>query len=95
MLGDPNDCGAAFAISDEAGNEKLAVVQEVERTQRRNLNFDEVAGRIREAVTRQHEIAIHTIALIPPATLPKTTSGKIQRGLAKRLWLEGALESVG
>lgn len=88
------DCGAAFAISDEDGNEKLAVVQEVERTQRRNLNFDEVAGRIREAVTRQHEIAVSTIVLIPPATLPKTTSGKIQRGLAKKLWLEGALESV-
>ena len=70
------------------------MVQEVERTQRRNLNFDEVAGRIREAVTRQHEIAVSTIVLIPPATLPKTTSGKIQRGLAKKLWLEGALESV-
>ena len=26
------DCGAAFAITDEDGNEKLAVVQEVERT---------------------------------------------------------------
>ena len=63
------DCGAAFAITDEDGNERLAVVQEVERTHRRNLDFDEVAGRIREAVTRQHEIAIHTIALIPPATL--------------------------
>jgi acyl-CoA synthetase (AMP-forming)/AMP-acid ligase II len=89
------DCGAAFAITDEDGNEKLAVVQEVERTHRRNLDFEEVAGRIREAVTRQHEIAIHTIALIPPVSLPKTTSGKIQRGLAKKLWLEGALEIVG
>ena len=89
------DCGAAFAITDEDGNERLAVVQEVERTHRRNLDFDEVAGRIREAVTRQHEIAIHTIALIPPATLPKTTSGKIQRSLAKKLWLEGALEVLG
>ena len=49
------DCGAAFAITDEEGNEKLAVVQEVERTQRRNMEFDEVAGCIREAVTRQHE----------------------------------------
>ena len=60
-----------------------------------NLDFDEVAGRIREAVTRQHEIAIHTIALIPPATLPKTTSGKIQRSLARKLWLEGALPALG
>ena len=89
------DCGAAFAITDQDGNEKLAVVQEVERTQRRNLDFDEVARCIREAVTRQHEIAIETIALIPPATLPKTTSGKIQRNAARKLLLEGALEVLG
>ncbi len=89
------DCGAAFAIVDEDGNERLAIVQEVDRTQRRNLDFDEVVGRIREAVTRQHEIGIHAIALIPPATLPKTTSGKIQRGLARKLWLEGALNVLG
>jgi acyl-CoA synthetase (AMP-forming)/AMP-acid ligase II len=89
------DCGAAFAILDQEGNEKLAVVQEIERTHRRDLDIDEVAGRIREAVTRQHEIAIETIALIPPATLPKTTSGKIQRSAARRLLLEGALEVLG
>ncbi len=89
------DCGAAFAILDQEGNEKLAVVQEIERTHRRDLDIDEVAGRIREAVTRQHEIAIETIALIPPATLPKTTSGKIQRSAARKLLLEGALEVLG
>jgi acyl-CoA synthetase (AMP-forming)/AMP-acid ligase II len=86
------DCGAAFAISDEAEGEVLAVVQEVERTQRRNLDIAEVTRTIREAVARQHEIAVRHIVLIPPATLPKTTSGKIQRSLAKRLWLEGALD---
>jgi acyl-CoA synthetase (AMP-forming)/AMP-acid ligase II len=85
------DGGAAFAVTDEDGNERLVVVQEVERTQRRNLDLGIVAGCIREAVTRQHEIAIHAIVLIPPATLPKTTSGKVQRSLAKALWLEGAL----
>ncbi len=89
------DCGAAFAITDEEGNEKLAVVQEVERTQRKHLDLDEVSRCIREAVTRQHEIAIQTIVLIPPATLPKTTSGKIQRSLARKLWLEGALNVLG
>ena len=89
------DCGAAFAILDEEGNEKLAVVQEIERTQRRDLDFAEVAGRIREAVTKQHEIAIETIALIPPATLPKTTSGKVQRSAARKLLLDGALEVLG
>src|SRR5262249_47193625 len=86
------DCGAAFAILDAEGNEKLAILQEIERTHRKNLDLDEIVGSIREAVTRVHEIAVHTIALIPPATLPKTTSGKIQRSLAKRLWVAGALD---
>jgi acyl-CoA synthetase (AMP-forming)/AMP-acid ligase II len=89
------DCGAAFAMTAADGDEKLAIVQEVERTHRKSLDFAEVTMRIREAVTRQHEVAIETIALIPPATLPKTTSGKIQRSLAKMLWLEGALDALG
>jgi acyl-coenzyme A synthetase/AMP-(fatty) acid ligase len=50
--------------------------------------------RIREAVTRQHDIAPAVIALIRPAALPKTTSGKIQRSLTRRLWLDGALPVV-
>jgi acyl-CoA synthetase (AMP-forming)/AMP-acid ligase II len=85
------DCGAAFAISDDAGTEKLAVVQEVERTSLAGLNIADATARIREAVTRQHEIAPAVIALIPPAALPKTTSGKVQRGLTRRLLLDGAL----
>jgi acyl-CoA synthetase (AMP-forming)/AMP-acid ligase II len=89
------DCGAAFNITDADGNEKLAVVQEVERTHRRNLDIDAIARTIREAVIRQHEIAIEAITLIPPATLPKTTSGKIQRSLTRQLWLEGALDVLG
>jgi acyl-coenzyme A synthetase/AMP-(fatty) acid ligase len=33
--------------------------------------------------------------LIRPGTLPKTTSGKIQRSLARKLWLEGRFEDLG
>jgi acyl-CoA synthetase (AMP-forming)/AMP-acid ligase II len=86
------DCGAAFAISDDDGSEKLAVVQEVERTSLARLNVTDVVSRIREAVVRQHDIAPAVIALIPPATLPKTTSGKIQRSLTRKLYMEGALK---
>jgi acyl-CoA synthetase (AMP-forming)/AMP-acid ligase II len=85
------DCGAAFAVDDGAGGEKLAVVQEVERTSLGTLDVAAVIARIRDAVTRQHDIAPEVIALIPPATLPKTTSGKIQRSLTRKLWLDGAL----
>jgi acyl-CoA synthetase (AMP-forming)/AMP-acid ligase II len=88
------DCGAAFAIDDGTGGEKLAVVQEIERTCLATLDVAHVTARIREAVTRQHDIAPAVIALIRPAALPKTTSGKIQRSLTRRLWLDGALPVV-
>jgi acyl-CoA synthetase (AMP-forming)/AMP-acid ligase II len=85
------DCGAAFAVPNEADNERLVIVQEIERTQRRDADLEAISRCVREAVTRQHEIAVETIVLISPGSLPKTTSGKVQRGLARRLWLEGSL----
>ena len=46
-------------------------------------------GRYRSARTvRRH------IVLIKPGALPKTTSGKIQRSLARRLWLEQHFEDL-
>jgi acyl-CoA synthetase (AMP-forming)/AMP-acid ligase II len=86
------DHGAAFAIIDDAGNEQIVVVQEIERTQRHSLPEAEVASAVRAAVVNNHDIALHKIVLIRPGTLPKTTSGKIQRSLTKRRWLDGALE---
>jgi acyl-coenzyme A synthetase/AMP-(fatty) acid ligase len=51
-------------------------------------------GLVRESVTEQHELFARHIALIRPGTLPKTTSGKIQRSLARRLWLEQRFEDL-
>ena len=50
------------------------------------------AGIIREAVTNDHEIFARHIVLIRPQTLPKTTSGKVQRALTRKLWQEGKLD---
>jgi acyl-CoA synthetase (AMP-forming)/AMP-acid ligase II len=88
------DCGAAFSVEDETGTERLAVVQEVERSQRMHLDIADIARAIREAVTMAHEISVHSITLIRPASLPKTTSGKIQRSVTRRLWREGGLDAL-
>ncbi|MGH7087270.1 MAG: hypothetical protein ACREFQ_00035, partial [Stellaceae bacterium] len=66
----------------------------VERAFRHRLDSREVAATIREAVTREHDLAPYRIVLIRPGTLPQTTSGKIQRGRARQLWRAGALEVV-
>ena len=39
-------------------------------------------------------IAVDHIVLINPGTIPKTTSGKIQRNLTRQLWLDGALDVI-
>jgi acyl-CoA synthetase (AMP-forming)/AMP-acid ligase II len=86
--------GAAFTVREGDEAEKLVVVQEVERTYRNRIAPDEIIGRIREAIVSEHEIVPYQIALLRPGALPKTTSGKIQRGLSRQLWLAGSLDRL-
>ena len=88
------NCGAAFSVPDERGEETLVVVQEIERTERNRIDPAEMKGLIREGVTDQHELFARHIILIRPGSLPKTTSGKIQRGLTRRLLLERRLDEL-
>jgi acyl-CoA synthetase (AMP-forming)/AMP-acid ligase II len=86
------NCGAAFSVPDDRGEEALIIVQEIERTERNRIDPAEMTNVIREGVTNQFELFARHIVLIRPGTLPKTTSGKIQRSLARRLWLQRCLD---
>ena len=87
-------CGAAFSVPDKEDHEQLVIVQEVERTFRRETAIEEVIASIREAITREHEIIAREIVLIRTGSLPKTTSGKIQRHLTRQMFLAGSLPLV-
>jgi acyl-CoA synthetase (AMP-forming)/AMP-acid ligase II len=86
--------GAAFAVRDGNDAERLVVVQEVERTWRNRIDIDDLVGRVREAVVAEHDITPYEIALLRPGALPKTTSGKIQRSLSRKLWQEESLDRL-
>jgi acyl-CoA synthetase (AMP-forming)/AMP-acid ligase II len=86
--------GAAFAVTGPQGQDRVIVVQEVERVHRHRADLDEVVASMREVVADEHELAIHDIVLVMPGTIPKTTSGKIQRRLTRRLWEEGRLQVI-
>ncbi len=88
------DCGAAFTIEIE-NQEKLVIVQEVERTYLGKLNFNEVFSAIREAVALHHALQVYAIALIKPASILKTSSGKIQRHACRHAFLTETLAIVG
>lgn len=87
-------CGAAVCV-EIAGTERLVVVQEVERTYLRQLNIDEVAAEIRQQVSLQHELQVYAVVLLKPGSIPKTSSGKIQRHACRDGFLAGNLSVVG
>jgi acyl-CoA synthetase (AMP-forming)/AMP-acid ligase II/acyl carrier protein len=80
--------GAAFAV-DVDGAERLVVVQEVDPDRAGPLT--EVAGGIRRAVTVAHEVRPYSVVLIESRSIPKTSSGKIQRGRTRDSLLAGDL----
>ena len=84
---------AAFAV-EVAGTEKLVVTTEIKRTYLRKLNVEEVTKAIRSAVA-QHELQTHAIVLLKTGSIPKTSSGKIQRHACRAGYLDGSLNSVG
>jgi len=84
-------CCAAFSV-DVAGEERLVIVQEVD--QRRQFRAETVIESINEAVAREHELQAHAIVLVTPGTVPKTSSGKIQRFACREAFLRGALGVV-
>lgn len=87
------DHGAAFTIIDADDVERIIVVQEVERTQRHGLAEAEVVAAVQAAVVNNHDVALHKVVLIRTGSLPKTTSGKVQRNLTRLRWLDGTLEA--
>jgi acyl-CoA synthetase (AMP-forming)/AMP-acid ligase II len=88
----PNS-GAAFTL-EVKGEQRLVIVQEVERTYLRKLNVPEVLGNITQEVTAQHGLQIYATALIKTGSIPKTSSGKIQRHACRIGFLDRSLNVV-
>ncbi|MFE4046680.1 MULTISPECIES: fatty acyl-AMP ligase [unclassified Priestia] len=90
---------AAFSV-DINGEEKLIIVAEIERKYRprphkeRELKgyLDSVLRNIRQQVMEEHEVQPYTIYLLKTSSIPKTSSGKIQRSACKNAYLNNGLE---
>ncbi len=80
--------GAAFSV-DANGEERLVIVQEA--ANRRDSDLDAVLKSIRQSVSEAHELMPLAIILIRTGTIPKTSSGKIQRRACKQAFLDRSL----
>jgi acyl-CoA synthetase (AMP-forming)/AMP-acid ligase II/esterase/lipase/acyl carrier protein len=77
---------AAFAVTQNE-EEKIYIVCEVQARE----EYLKIIHAITQNLAEEHQVAAYTIALIDPKTLPKTTSGKVQRYLAKEMLLQNQL----
>jgi len=84
--------GAAFTVAREGG-EQFVVIQELERSYQPDV--ETLADIIRQEVADQYEIHIDTVVFIRYGSIPKTSSGKIQRHACKAAFLAGSLDVVG
>ena len=84
-------CCAAFSIEADA-EERLVLVAEL-RSQ--SLPISELAKRIQQSVLENYEVEVHAISFVKKGTIPKTTSGKIQRHVCRAGFLADTLEVVG
>lgn len=86
---------AAFAINPGTDSEeKLVLVAEVQRGYREGAS-PELVSTIRRAITEAFGLDLHSLVLIRTGSLPKTSSGKIQRTLSRSDFLKNELEVVG
>jgi 8-amino-7-oxononanoate synthase/acyl carrier protein len=80
---------AAFAV-DLHGRERLIVVAEVERGRRDD--WSDVITAIRHDVTAEHELPPDAVILVRFSSIPKTSSGKIQRHACREDFLADNLQ---
>ena len=86
------DYGAAFSIEDK-GQERLVVVQEVERRSG-EIDTDSIIADIRQEIAEQHEIQVYGVVLAKPGNILKTASGKIQRRACRDKFISGTLTVI-
>jgi amino acid adenylation domain-containing protein len=84
-------CGAAFSVEVD-GEERLVLAQEV--SNRLPLDADAVIEAVRRVVAEEHEIQTYAVVLLEPGSIPKTSSGKIQRQACRARYMAGGLEAV-
>ncbi|MCJ7441812.1 MAG: fatty acyl-AMP ligase [Thermoanaerobaculaceae bacterium] len=85
-------CSVALGfVPDGEDGEELLVLAERARDANRSDGDAGTAELIRQAILEHTGIRPHTVVMLEPGTLPRTSSGKLRRSEALRLYLAGQL----
>jgi acyl-CoA synthetase (AMP-forming)/AMP-acid ligase II len=86
--------GGAVAFTVPAGDgEGLVVLCELLRYGK-GVDGATIVRAVRRALTEQHGVELHAVAIVRKGQIPKTTSGKVRRRASAARWLDGQFETV-
>jgi 1-acyl-sn-glycerol-3-phosphate acyltransferase len=86
-------CIVAFGVTGaETGTEKLVIVAETREQDAAKRTA--LTTKVNEEVARGLGLPPDRVELIPPGSIPKTSSGKLRREETKRLYLDGKLTAA-
>ena len=80
----------AFGVENKQGKERVVVVAET-----RSDSHERLRAEVNDRAVAAVGIPCRDVTLVEPGTLPKTSSGKLQRALCKQLYLASELEPIG
>ncbi|MGX4693979.1 fatty acyl-AMP ligase [Streptomyces sp. JNUCC 63] len=86
-------CTAAFSVDAGTEGEQPVVVAEV--TPDAVGEAEKITDQVRSAIGEAHGLSLREVVLVDPGTIPKTSSGKIQRRATRAAYLDGTLAVTG
>ncbi len=93
VVGIRSHCCAAFSV-ERAGEEILIVAAEVKRKTLPDHKAQEILSEMRRVLAEVSDAPIGTLLLVPPGSIMKTSSGKVQRQAIKQTYVTNQLSVV-
>ena len=91
-------CSAAFSTdlnSDaQRDDEGIVLAMELKEILHSTNKYEMISDLVRAEIFKEHSLSLSCIVLVKQKTMPKTTSGKIQRSKAKLAFVEKKLQEV-
>ncbi|MFK4106912.1 fatty acyl-AMP ligase [Streptomyces sp. NPDC019531] len=86
---------AAFGVTGGSGERVVVVAEHARTTSLAELDVPGLVRAVRAAVSGRHGLRLADVLLVPPGTVPRTSSGKVSRALTRERYLAGAYATGG
>ncbi|MEU0948029.1 fatty acyl-AMP ligase [Streptomyces canus] len=86
---------AAFGVAGTSGERVVVVAEHARTTSLAEIDVPALVRAVRAAVSGRHGLRLADVLLVPPGTVPRTSSGKVSRALTRERYLAGAYAAGG